>query len=98
VNEVLAFYKYPEPNGREYFKDDFTNPNTVVEVFDYCQILLAYITKAGWKFLVDHYGYEKMFELNITSGWIDCNSLSEYKAAVGSLKHIAFAAVSTHNA
>ena len=82
MDEVLAFYKYPEPSGRKYFRDDFTNPNIVIEVFDYCQILLAYITKTGWKFLADHYGYEKLFELNFVSGWIDCNSLSEYKAAI----------------
>ena len=82
MDEVLAFYRYPEPNGKGYFRDDFTNPNTVIEVFDYCQILLAYITQAGWKFLVGYYGYEKLFELNLISGWMNCNSLDEYKATI----------------
>ena len=82
MNEVLAFYRYPEPNGTEYFRAEFADSDKVIEVFDYCQIWLADITKAGWKFLVDHYGYEKLFELNRKSGWVDCNSLNEYKAII----------------
>jgi len=82
MSEVFAFYKYPKPNGREYYMDDFTDQNIVIEVFDYCQILLAQITKAGWKFLVGHYGYEKLFELNLISGWMNCDSLIEYKVAI----------------
>ena len=82
MNEVLAFYVYPKPEGKKYYRDDLINPNIVIEIFDYCQILLAYITKAGWDFLVDYYGYEALFELNNVSGWMDCDSLSEYKIDV----------------
>jgi len=82
MNEVLAFYRYPEPNGRKYFRNDFINPDIVIEVFDYCQILLAYITKIGWEFLVDYYGYEMLYEMNAISGWIDCTTMDEYKVAV----------------
>ena len=82
MREVLAFYKYPEPSGREYYRNDFVDSNTVIEIFDYCQILLAHITKSGWKFLVEHYGYEKLYALNNKSGWINCDSLNEYKLTI----------------
>ena len=82
MSKVLAFYRYPEPKGTKYFRGDLTDPNTVIEVFNYCQILLAIITKAGWEFLIDHYGYEKLFELDRISDWKDCNSLTEYKAEI----------------
>ena len=51
---MLAFYLYPfEPNKkfREYTEDDLKDPKIVEELFDYCQILEAYITKDGWEFL-----------------------------------------------
>ena len=40
-------------------------------LFDYCQILEAYITKSGWLFLINHYGYEKLFEIDKRSRWFD---------------------------
>lgn len=42
------------------------------------QILLAVISKEGWEFLIQQYGYEKLFEINIKSGWIDCETLNEF--------------------
>ena len=82
MSKVLAFYIYPEPKGTEYLRDDLADPNTVIRVFDYCQILLASITKAGWEFLVDHYGYEKLFELDRISAWKNCDSVTEYKTEI----------------
>ena len=82
MSKALAFYRYPEPSGTAYFRDDLTDPNTVMMVFDYCQILLASITKSGWEFLVDYYGYEKLFELDRRSAWKDCDSLIEYKTEI----------------
>ncbi len=74
---MLAYYYYPffdNHNFTEYTKNDLTNPSKVEELFDYCQILEAYITKSGWEFLINYYGYEKLYEIN--------------KKAVGSmLKH-----------
>ena len=64
MNEVLAWYRYPEPKGKSYFEGDLKNPDIVVEIFDYCQILLAYITSNGWQFLINYYGYELLFDLN----------------------------------
>ena len=51
------------------------------ELFDYCQILEGYITKSGWKFLIEYYGYERLLEIDKRSGWLsertECN-LGEY--------------------
>lgn len=82
MSKALAWYMYPEPNGRYYYEDELKNPNTVIEIFDYCQILLGTIQKLGWKFLVNYYGYERLFEFNNESGWEDCESLSEYKSVI----------------
>lgn len=69
---MLAFYLYPfEPKQkpREYTKEQLEDVQTVKELFDYCQILGAYITRSGWDFLVDYYGYEKLYEIDKKSGW-----------------------------
>ena len=50
---MLAYYHYPfiqNQNYREYTQDELMNPEIVEELFDYCQILEAYITKKGWAF------------------------------------------------
>ncbi len=78
MNDVLAWYMYPEPKGKSYFAEDLNNPDTVMEVFDYRQLLLAIITKSGWSYLISHYGYEKLFEINNKSGWLDCESIAEF--------------------
>lgn len=78
---MLAYYYYPfsdNHNFMEYTKNDLTNPLKVEELFDYCQILEAYITKSGWKFLINYYGYEKLYEIDIKSGWFDAETLDEY--------------------
>ena len=64
---MLAYYHYPfvqNQNYREYIKDDLMKLEVVEELFDYCQILEAYITKKGWEFLIDYYGYEKLYEID----------------------------------
>ena len=57
-------YFYESQKYREYTEDDLMKPETVEELFDYCQILEAYITKRGWAVLIDYYGYEKLFEID----------------------------------
>ena len=79
---MLAYYHYPfiqNQNYREYSQNELMNPEIVEELFDYCQILEAYITKKGWAFLLDYYGYEKLYEIDKKSGWIDTDTLEEYK-------------------
>ena len=81
---MLAYYLYPFiPNQdvKEYSKEDLMDPKKVEELFDYCQILEAYITKVGWQLLIEHYGYEKLFEIDKRSGWLSDrteNTLEEY--------------------
>lgn len=82
---MLAYYHYPFVQNekiREYTESDLIKPETVEELFDYCQILEAYITKKGWTFLIDYYGYEKLYEINKKSGWIDGETIEEYISSV----------------
>lgn len=48
------------------------------KLFDYMQILLAVVSKEGWDFLIRKYGYERLFEINNRSGWIDSETLDEF--------------------
>ena len=77
--EFLAYRKYPEPNGTNYCEKDLDTEQKVIELFDYCQILEAMITKKGWEFLLSQYGVKKVFELNNLSGWMDSESLKEFE-------------------
>ena len=80
---MLAYYHYPfdeNNNYTEYIEDDLSNPEKLQELFDYCQILEAYITYDGWKFLVKKYGFKKLFEINNKSGWIDADNIQEYQS------------------
>lgn len=45
--ELLAWRKFPEPGGTNYFKTDLVNRSKVIELFDYCQILEAAICAQG---------------------------------------------------
>ena len=82
---MLAYYLYPfvqNRDVREYTKEDLLKPEKVEELFDYCQILEAYITKTGWQFLIESYGYDKLYEIDKRSGWLSDQStesnLEEY--------------------
>ena len=79
---MLAFYHYPfveNHNLQEYTEEELKDPKNVESLFDYCQILEAYITKQGWTFLIDYYGYEKLYEIDEKSGWHFAESLEDYK-------------------
>lgn len=82
---MLAYYLYPfvqNRDVREYTKEDLLKPEKVEELFDYCQILEAYITKKGWEFLIENYGYDKLYEIYKRSGWLtersSDSSIEEY--------------------
>lgn len=82
---MLAFYLYPfdeKHHFREYTKADLTNPEKVKELFDYAQILEAYIKPEGWEFLISHYGWEGLYEINQNSGWFDAENLQDLKMYV----------------
>ncbi|MBP0966854.1 MAG: hypothetical protein J5722_04400 [Oscillospiraceae bacterium] len=78
----LAYRYYPwggqGGNYREYTAEELMNPEKVEALFDYCQILEAYITAEGWHFLIAHHGFEKLYEIDRKSGWYDFDTLAEY--------------------
>lgn len=79
---TLAFYVYPLPQGTSFTADDLSVPGNVEMLFNYMQIWLAAISKEGWEFLIQQYGNEKLFEINIKSDWIDCEELDEFIEAL----------------
>ena len=81
LQKMLAFYHYPftcNQNFREYTEEDLIQPSKVEELFDYCQILEAYIAKSGLQFLIAHYGYEGLYDIAKKSGWPDTESMKEF--------------------
>ena len=80
---VLGWYQFPEPEGRGYREEDLRGPALVEELFDYCQILEAYITRAGREFLIQVHGYEGLYKINQRSGWFpEEESLEEFKLTI----------------
>lgn len=75
---ILAYRRFPEPKGTEYFAKDLSSEQDVVELFDYCQILEAIIFQEGWNYLKSRFGINKLFELNQLSGWLDCETIEEF--------------------
>lgn len=82
---MLAYYANPYASRndiREYTKEELLKPEKVMELFDYCQILEAYITEEGWDFLIQNYGYAGLYAMDQKSGWLseksDENTLEEY--------------------
>ena len=47
------------------------DPDKVRQLFDYCQILLATVSREGWKFLINTYGLSRVVTINRESGWFD---------------------------
>lgn len=79
---MLTFYHYPfvqNQNFKEYTKEDLSDISEVEKLFDYCQILEAYITKSGWDYLIQRYGYEGLYNIDQKSGWFNAESLEELK-------------------
>ncbi|HEX8548487.1 MAG TPA: hypothetical protein VF691_16110 [Cytophagaceae bacterium] len=66
---ILAWSKHPEPKGTIYFENDLINPQTVTNLFSYCQISAGYINSDGWEFLFNTFGMSALFDLKTTSGW-----------------------------
>jgi len=71
ISESLAWYQWPEPTGTHYFEADLCDAKKVKELFDYCQILLATITKEGWRYLIKTYGFSGLLAINTESGWFN---------------------------
>ncbi|NVJ61960.1 MAG: hypothetical protein HWE27_16330 [Gammaproteobacteria bacterium] len=78
-NKSLAWYQYPEPEGTHYYTEELKDPAKVEELFDYCQILLATISPAGWKYLIEQHSIEGLLIINDKSGWLANDSPDEAK-------------------
>ena len=85
MDEVLAWHIYPFPDGTNYGRKELLNPDIVIEVFDYAQILEAAISKVGWAFLLQYYGYAGLYSLDKESDWFGCHSLEEFQESVDSM-------------
>ncbi len=81
-NEPLAFRYWPLEAKEEYWESDLDTEEKVEILFDYAQILEVGITKKGWNYLIERYGYETLFKIDKKSGWIDSESLEEFKSWV----------------
>lgn len=78
----VAFRIYPLPDGKVYTEEDIKNLEDVVELFDYCQIYEAMISKEGWDYLIDTFGMEMLYEADKKSGWFSADSLEEFKSCI----------------
>ena len=79
---MLGWYQFPEPEGRGYWEEDLRDPALVKELFDYCQILYAVISKEGWDFLLSTHGLEELYRVDRGSGWHDSPNLDTFRADV----------------
>ena len=78
----VAFRIYPLPDGKVYTEEDIKNLEDVVELFDYCQIYEAMISKEGWDYLIDTFGMEMLYEADKKSGCFSADSLEEFKSCI----------------
>lgn len=67
----LAWQKYPEPAGTIYSEEQLVTPQTVSDLFSYCQVSAGYINADGWEFLFKTFGIGGLLDLKIKSGWIN---------------------------
>ena len=68
--------------GPGYREEDLRDPALVEELFDYCQILYAVISKEGWDFLLSTHGLEDLYRIDCRSGWHDSPNLAAFRADV----------------
>ena len=78
----IAYRIYPLPNGTIYTEKEIQTIDDVVELFDYCQILEANISKVGWNYLIETFGMSELYEANNKSGWFDCACIEEFEESI----------------
>lgn len=79
---VLGYYIYPLPKGIVYTKEQLMQEGSVEELFGYCGILEGIIKPEGWVFLVEYYGYEKLYEISQRSLWPDSDCFEEFQQEI----------------
>jgi len=68
--QVLGWYKFPEPEGTKFGKEDFEDKEKIEQLFKYCQQGLGIIKAKGWEFLVVEFGLEGVMEIDAQSKWM----------------------------
>ena len=81
-SELLAYKFEGRRHEKKYHAGDLRRKEHVIELFDYCQLLLAYITPSGWQYLITTFGYDDLFAWNSESGWMDCRDIEEFKSDI----------------
>ena len=95
-NCVAFFMSYCELGAMfDYKQDDFNSDSDVERLFIECKNFDTYESKddfdrapmcfiygRGWKFLVERYGYEKLFEINKKVDWINSADIEEFKKEI----------------
>ena len=67
--DYLAWYMYPQPGGTSYTEQQLKDPVVVEQLFDYCHIGHAVVSRRGWEIMVCAHGVDGLLEINRRSGW-----------------------------
>jgi hypothetical protein len=67
--QILGWFKFPEPDGTKYGKEDFLDKEKLEELFKYCQQGLGFVNGYGWQYLLVEYGLEGIMELDAQCKW-----------------------------
>ncbi len=81
-SRALGWYQFPEPGGRNYTEEELRDPALVEELFDYCQIWRAVISREGWDFLLSAHGLEELYRIDCRSGWHCSPDMEAFAAEV----------------
>lgn len=92
----IAYRIYPLPDGTIYSDETVKTISDVIEIFDYCQIAEAMISKNGWEYLVEKFGLTELYRADKISGWFDCESIEEFVDALEYEKNTAYNNESEH--
>lgn len=76
-NEILAWYKHPEPDGTNHTENDLSDEFQVSNLFDLCQKSEAIILPKGWEFLFNEYGLVGLLKVDSKSGWSKKDDLGD---------------------
>lgn len=80
--DILGWYKFPEPDGTKFGKDEFEDKEKLDELFKYCQQGLGIVNAKGWQFLILEFGLEGILEIDAQVKWLFENDKGDYLSAV----------------
>lgn len=80
--KYLAYGIVPEPDGKKYFESDLKTEEQVVELLKYCRNSEAVISPAGWAFLTETFGMQRMFKLTKANTWMNFDTFADFEAMI----------------